>query len=332
MLFNKVNQLRKENHYNQAILTLLEAGCDGLYQNYVLRINGKLDKVDAFTTGEGTHSVLSTSENILFIHQVDNTGNVEERRLEFPGRLCSLLTVADRKDIRTAFVGSECGRVWRVSITSQGDTIQTVEEKQTKKSDNKILSFSTYHNMLAYSPLGDSSIHLCSLSEKNKTLLERNNYANVAQIQFFAHHRDEYCALGFTDREKEVPLLSLYNKKEDFIWGVEEVEGSVKALKVIQGKDEEPLIMAGTEKSMLYAVDLKGRVRWKFRMDSAVNCMEVSYRPDTKEPYTFVGVEGGTLYLLDSLGVVKWKKMFNAAIKDFALVKISEFHYPHIVV
>ena len=332
MLFNKVNQLREENLHNQAILTLLKACCDGLYQNYALKISGKLGKVDALVTSENTHHVIVTSENFLYIHQVSKTGKVEERKLEFPSRLCSLITVTDKKGTGSVFVGSECGEVWQINITKKGDVVHTVEKKQTEKSHNKIFSFTINHTTLTYSPIGDSSIHLYHLSTKNKSLLRKNNYKNVAQVQFFKDRTNEYLALGYTDQEKEAPLLSLYNKKEDFVWGVEEVEGSVKALRVIQNKDGENVILAGTEKSMLYAVDPKGNVKWKFKTDGAINCMEVSYRPKTKEPYIFIGVEGGTLYLLDSLSVLKWKKVFNSAVRDLNLVKISGYHYPHILV
>ncbi|MEE9504466.1 MAG: hypothetical protein V3V90_04995, partial [Thermodesulfobacteriota bacterium] len=332
MLFNKVNQLIKEHHYNQAILTLLEAGCDGLYQNYTLKIPGELNKIDAFVTGENTHVVLATSGNLLYVNEVGSTGDAHERRLEFPRRLCSLLTVADKKGSWSAFVGSERGEVWRVEVCKKEGTARLIEDKHTEEANGKILSFTTYRNMVAYSPLKDPSIYLYHLSQGNTSHLTKNNYENVAQIQFFTHQKDEYYALGFTDQEKEVPFLSLYNRKEGFIWGVEEVEGSVKAIKVIQDKDGEILILAGTEKSTLYVVDFKGRVRWKFKMDSAVNCMEVSYRPKTEEPYIFIGVEGGTLYLLDILGVLKWKKVFNSAIRDFKLVAISGSHYPHSVV
>lgn len=332
MLFNKVNQLKEERHYNQAILTLLEAGCDGLYQNYTLKIGGELNKIDAFVTGENTHVVLATSGNLLYINEVGSAGDAHERRIEFPRRLCNLLTVADRKGSWSAFVGSERGEVWRVEANQKEGTAHTIEEKHTEEAHGKILSFTTYRNMVAYSPLKDPSIHLYHLSKGNKSHLTKNRYENAAQIQFFTHQKDEYYALGFTDQEKEIPFLSLYNRKEGFIWGVEEVEGSVKAIRVIQDKDGKTLILAGTEKSTLYLIDFKGRVRWKFKMDSAVNCMEVSYRPKTKEPYIFIGVEGGTLYLLDILGVLKWKKVFNSAIRDFKLVTISESHYPHIVV
>jgi len=332
LLFNKVNQLRKEHHYNQAILTLLEAGCDGLYQNYTFKIGGELNKIDAFVADESAHFVLAISGNLLYVNEVDNAGEAHQRKIEFPGKLCSLLTVADKKGRRSAFVGSERGEVWRVEVGKKEDTAHTIEEKQTGRENGKILSFTTCRSMLAYSPLKDSSIHFYHLSKENKSHLTKNNYENAAQIQFFTHQRDEYYALGFTDQEKEVPFLSLYNKKEGFIWGVEEVEGSVKAIRVIQDKDGETLILAGTEKSTLYLIDFKGRVRWKFKMDSAVNCMEVSYRPRTKEPYIFVGLEGGTLYLLDILGAVKWKKVFNSAIRDFKLVTIAGSQYPHIVV
>jgi anti-sigma regulatory factor (Ser/Thr protein kinase) len=333
LLFNKINRLRKENQYNQAILTLLEACCDGIYQNYTLKISGELNKVDAYAISENRHHVLATSENFLYINQVGDTRNPEERRIEFPtSRLSSLITVTDRKGARSAFVGSECGEVWHINITKKGDAVHTVKKKQTEKSNNKIFSFTINRNTLAYSPIGDPSIHLYHLPKKKKSLLKKHNYKNVAQVQFFENYKDKYCALGYTDQEKEVPLLSLYNNREDFIWGVEEVEGSVKALRVIQNKDGEIIILAATEKSALYAVDLKGNVKWKFKTDGAINCMVVSYRPETKEPYIFIGGEGGTLYLLDSSKVLKWKKVFNSAIKDLTLAKISETHYPHIIV
>ena len=38
VLFNKLNQLRKEKLYNQAVLTLLEACCNGSYQDYTLTL------------------------------------------------------------------------------------------------------------------------------------------------------------------------------------------------------------------------------------------------------------------------------------------------------
>ena len=113
MLFNKINRLRKENQYNQAILTLLEACCDGIYQNYTLKISGELNKVDAYAISENRHHVLATSENFLYINQVGDTGSPEGRRIEFPtSRLSSLITVTDRKGARSAFVGSERGEVW----------------------------------------------------------------------------------------------------------------------------------------------------------------------------------------------------------------------------
>jgi two-component sensor histidine kinase len=230
----------------------------------------------------------------------------------------------------SVFVGSERGEVWQINITKKGDTVHIIEEKQAEKS--KIFTFAINRNTLVYSPMGDSSIHLYYLSKKNKSLLRKNNYKNVAQMQFFKDRRYKYLVLGYTDKEKEVPLLSLYNKREDFLWGVEELEGSVKSLRVIQDKSGEVIILAGTEKSMLYAVDLRGNVKWKFKMDGAVNCMEVSYRPKTKEPYIFIGVEGGTLYLLDSLGVLRWKKLFNSAVKDLKLVNILESPYPQLLV
>ena len=111
-----------------------------------------------------------------------------------------------------------------------------------------------------------------------------------------------------------------------------EVDGSVRALDTLYTKEGDPLILAGTEKSTLYAVGSRGNVKWKFKTESAINCMEVSYRPGTKEPYIFIGAEGGTLYLLDTSGVMKWKKVFNSAIRACRLLTLSESDYPHIIV
>jgi WD40 repeat protein/anti-sigma regulatory factor (Ser/Thr protein kinase) len=164
------------------------------------------------------------------------------------------------------------------------------------------------------------------------SFLKKNNYAHVARIALFRDKRKEYYALGYTDLERDVPLLSLYDSREQFKVGVEEVDGSVRVLDTLSTKEGETIILAGTEKSTLYAVDPGGIVKWKFKADSAINSMEVSYRPGTKEPYIFIGVEGGTLYLLDRSGAMKWKKVFNAAIRACRLVTISESDYPHIIV
>ena len=207
--------------------------------------------------------------------------------------------------------------------------MEIIEEGNTK---HQIFSFATHRKMLLYSPLGDPSIHCYHLSRKNLSFLRKNDYARVARLVLFRDKRKEYYAFGYTDLEKDVPLLSFFDKSEQFVVGVEEVDGSVRVLDTLHTKERETIILAGTEKSTLYAVDVRGTVKWKFKTDSTINCMEVSYRPGTKEPYIFIGVEGGTLYLLDGAGVVKWKKVFTAAIRACKLVTVSESDYPHIIV
>jgi hypothetical protein len=332
VLFNKVHQLRKEKLYNQAILTLLEACCNGSYQDYILTISSPPSNIDAFATSAHTQYVLASTENVLSLHKIDHTRRFEEMRLEFPRKLTGLITLTDAKGVSTAVVGGEGGEVWQTGILPGGDTIHTIETKQAGKGNCQIFSFTAHRKRLLYSPLGDPSIHSYHLSKKNVSFLRKNNYANVARIALFRHKRKEYYALGYTDLEKDVPLLSLYDRSEHFLLGAEEVDGSVRALDTLYTKEGETIILAGTEKSTLYAIDCRGTMRWKFKTESAINCMQVSYRPRTKEPYIFIGVEGGTLYLLDSSGVMKWKKVFNAAIRDCRLLTISESDYPHIIV
>ncbi|TNF52858.1 HAMP domain-containing histidine kinase, partial [bacterium] len=180
--------------------------------------------------------------------------------------------------------------------------------------------------------LGDPSIHCYDPQTGSRSLQNTNDYGNVAQIHYFTDREEEYCVLGYTDQEKTVPLLSLYTMKEQFQRGVEEIEGSITTLQVVYLQSGEPLILAGTEKSTIFAVDCQGTVKWKHKTDGPINCMAVSYRPGTNEPYMFAGAEGGTLYLLDCHGATKWKKVFNTAVKDCALLTISKSHYPHILV
>jgi outer membrane protein assembly factor BamB/anti-sigma regulatory factor (Ser/Thr protein kinase) len=253
-------------------------------------------------------------------------------RLEFPRKLTGLITLTDIKGVSTAVVGGEGGEVWQTGILPGGKTIHTIETNPSGKAKHQIFSFTSHRKRLLYSPLGDSSIHCYHLSKKNLSFLRKNNYTHVARVALFKYKRKEYYALGYTDQEKDVSLLSFYDRREHFVLGVEEVDGSVQALDTLYTKEGETIILAGTEKSTLYAVDCRGTVKWKFKTESAINCMEVSYRPGTKEPYIFIGVEGGTLYLLDSSGVMKWKKVFNAAIRDCRLLTISESDYPHIIV
>jgi len=332
VLRDTIDQLKRAHLYNQALLTLLEVCCDGIYQNYLFKIKGGVENIDAYVTHRQQHLVLITSENFLTIKKVRGTEMIEETPLEFPSRLCSLTTLPNKEGRLVAFVGSEYGEVWQINATTKGYTIQVIEDTPAAKSKNKISSFTIHRTTLVYSPSGDSTIHLYDLSRRKKRILKKNNYKNVSPIQFLNDTKGEYLALGFTDQEKGFPLLSLYTTREDFIWGVEEIEGSVKTLGVIHHKSGEMLILAGTEKATLYAVDLKGTLRWKFKTDGAVNCMEVSYRPKTKEPYIFLGAEGGTLYLLDASGIIKWHKVFNAAVKDIQLVTFSAYHYPHLLV
>ena len=332
MLFNKVNQLRKEKLYNQAILTLLEACCNGSYQDYTITLESPPSNIHAFASSAQTQHVLASTENVLSLHKIDHSRIIEEMRLEFPRTLTGLITLTDAKGVSTAVVGGEGGEVWQTGILPGEQTIHTIETNQAGKAKHQIFSFASHRKRLLYSPLGDPSIHCYHFSKKNVSFLTKNNYAHVARIAIFRDKRKECYALGYTDQEKDVPLLSLYDRSEHCVVGVEEVDGSVRALDTLYTKEGETLILAGTEKSTLYAVDSRGTVKWKFKTDSAINCMEVSYRPGTKEPYIFIGVEGGTLYLLDSSGLMKWKKVFNAAIRAFRLITLSEADYPHIIV
>ena len=332
MLFNKLNQLRKEKLYNQAILTLLEACCNGSYQDYTLTLGSPPRNIHAFASSAHTQYVLASTENVLSLHRIDRSRIFEEMRLEFPRTLTGLITLTDGKGVATAMVGGEGGEVWQTGILPGSEAIHTIESSQAGKAKHQIFSFASHRKKLLYSPLGDPSIHCYHLSKKNVSFLGKNNYARVARIALFRDKRKEYYALGYTDQEKDVPLLSLYDRSEQFVVGVAEVDGSVRVLDTLYTKAGEPLILAGTEKSTLYAVDSRGTVKWKFKTDSAINCMEVSYRPGTKEPYIFIGVEGGTLYLLDSSGVMKWKKVFNSAIRACRLVTLSASDYPHIII
>jgi len=307
VLFNKLNQLRKEKLYNQAILTLLEACCNGSYQDYTLTTGSPLSNIDAFATSAHTQYVLASTENVLSLHKIDHTRSFEVMRLEFPRRLTGLITLTDAKGVSTAVAGGEGGEVWQAGILPGREAIRTIESSQSGKAKHQIFSFASHRKRIFYSPLGDPSIHCYHLSTRNVSFLRKNNYAHVARIALLSGKRKEYFALGYTDLEKDVPLLSLYDRSEQFVLGVEEVDGSVRTLGTLYTTKGETLILAGTEKSTLYAVDSRGTLQWKFKTDSTITCMEVSYRPGTKEPYIFIGVEGGTLYLLDSSGVLKWK-------------------------
>jgi len=332
MLFSKVQQLRKEKLYNQAILTLLEACCNGTYQNYQITTGPHLNKIAVLPVSENVHYLLAAFQNNLSIKQMHDSKCKEEKTIEFPSTLTSISAFTDRKGIASAFVGSESGQVWQVMADQEDQSPILIEEQQTANLSSPIHSFATYNHQLLYSPLGDPSIHCYDPLTGNRVLLNTHHYGNVAQIYCFTDRDEDYRSLGYTDQEKKVPLLSLYTMKEQFLRGVEEIEGSVTTLQAVYLKSGEPLILAGTEKSTIFAVDCHGTVIWKHKTDGPVNCMAVSYRPGTNEPYMFAGDEGGTLYLLDCHGAIKWKKVFNAAVKDCALLTISKSHYPHILV
>jgi outer membrane protein assembly factor BamB/two-component sensor histidine kinase len=332
MLFTKVQQLRKEKLYNQAILTLLEACCNGTYQNYKLTTGPHLNKIAVLPVSENLHYVLAAFQNNLSIKHMRTTKCNEETTIEFPSTLTSIAAFTDRKGIASALVGSESGQVWQIMLDQEDQSLILIDEQQTTNRCSPIHSFATYNHQLLYSPLGDPTIHCYDLLTGSRTLFNTNNYSNVAQIHYFTDREEDYCSLGYTDQEKEVPLLSLYTTKEQFLRGVEEIEGSVTTLQAVYLQSGEPLILAGTEKSTIFAVDCHGTVIWKYKTDGPINCMAVSYRPGTNEPYIFAGDEGGTLYLLDCHGAMKWKKVFNTAVKDCALLTISKSHYPHILI
>jgi hypothetical protein len=326
MLFNKVQQLRKEKLYNQAILTLLEACCNGSYQNYKLITGPHLNKIAVLPVSENIHYVLAAFHNNLSIKHMHISKCKEEKIIEFPSTLTSLFAFADKKGIFSAFVGCESGQSWQIMPDKVDQTPILIDEQQSANRHSPIHPFAAHNHQLFYSPLGDPSIHCYDPLTGTKSLMNSNNYRNVAQINYFTDGEEDYCALGYTDQEKKVPLLSLYTIKEQFLKGVEEIEGSVTTLQAVYLQSGEPLVLAGTEKSTIFAVDCHGKVIWKHKTDGPVNCMAASYRPGTNEPYLFAGAEGGTLYLLDCHGAMKWKKVFNTAVKDCALLTISKSH------
>ena len=332
VLFTKVQHLRKEKLYNQAILTLLEACCHGSYEDYRLALGGPPGSIDAFAASPRKHHILACTENVLSLHKIEHYRQFRETKLEFPRRLTGLITLRDAPGTFKAVVGSEGGDVWQAGITSGRNTVTPIETRPSQEANHPIFSFAAHRTGLFYSPLGDPSIHCYHPSKKNLSFLKKNNYTNVARLALMSFRGKEYYVLGYTDQEKDVPLLSLYDKREHFVLGVEEVEGSVRTLGILRTGRGETTILAGTEKSTLYAVDCRGSLKWKFKTESGINCMAVSYRPGTREPYIFVGVEGGTLYLLDSAGVMKWKTVFTAAIRDCRLLSISASEYPRMIV
>ena len=119
MLFNKVQQLRKEKLYNQAILTLLEACCNGTYQNYKLTTGPHLNKIAVLPVSENTHYVLAVFQNNLSIKHMHTSRCNEEKVIEFPSTLTSISALTDRKGIFSAFVGSEFGQAWQINLTCE---------------------------------------------------------------------------------------------------------------------------------------------------------------------------------------------------------------------
>ena len=134
MLFNKLNQLRKEKLYNQAILTLLEACCNGSYQDYTLTLGSPPSNIHAFASSAHTQYVLASTENVLSLHRIDHSRIFEEMRLEFPRTLTGLITLTDGKGVATAVVGGEGGEVWQTGILPGSEAIHTIETQPGGKS------------------------------------------------------------------------------------------------------------------------------------------------------------------------------------------------------
>ena len=89
MLFNRVNDLRKEKLFNQAIITLLEACCNGVYQNYTLHTGPGLKKQEMLRIFEYYYTTkdkgMGLGLPISYMIMKDHGGDIQVRSEEGKG-------------------------------------------------------------------------------------------------------------------------------------------------------------------------------------------------------------------------------------------------------